>query len=311
MENILKLISFLAIVFGLFQICNIRLKDFFHELSMLLTKHKEMSIKEMVLTAQGRKKKNYFSRQIEEAGNILYLHKKAELFPVVCGCSFLFAMAGVIFAFTIENYFLVPVLFLGLNLTPFIYVKFLGIQMTKNLNKELETALSVVTSSYVRSEDILGAVEENMQYINPPVKEIFQQFVMEAKLLNPDIKKLLRNMKDKVSNEVFREWCDAVISCQDDATLKTTLQPIVKKLSHVRVVTVELDNMLYAPVKEHVTMCLMVLANIPLMYFINKNWYDILVHHTLGKIVLAMNIAVIFISSIAVIKISQPIKYKR
>ena len=150
-----------------------------------------------------------------------------------------------------------------------------------------------------------------MAYINPPVKEVFQQFVLEARLLNPDIKKLIRQMKKKVNNDIFQEWCDAVISCQDDGSLKSTLQPIVRKLSNVRVVTVELDNMLYAPVKDHVTMSMMVLANIPLMYFLNKDWYDILVHHMAGKIILAVNIGVIFLSSIAVIKISQPIKYKR
>ena len=40
--------------------------------------------------------------------------------------------------------------------------------MEKELNAELETALSIITTSYLRSEDILSAFEENINYINPP-----------------------------------------------------------------------------------------------------------------------------------------------
>lgn len=311
MEGFLKLFAFLLLMTGVSLVFDIKPREFLHELTRLFLREREEKLKEKVLEAQGKKKKNYFTRQIEEAHTILRMHKKEGTFPLICGASFLLALGSVVFSLIIDNFYLAPVLFIGMSLAPFIYVKFLGIQLTKQLSQELETALSIITSSYIRCEDILTAVEENMAYINPPVKEVFQQFVLEAKLLNPDIKKLIREMKKKVNNDIFQEWCDAVISCQDDGTLKSTLQPIVRKLSNVRVVTVELDNMLYAPVKDHVTMCMMVLANIPLMYFLNKDWYDILVHHTAGKIILAVNIGVIFLSSIAVIKISQPIKYKR
>lgn len=311
MNGLFRLSAFLAFLMGTFLIFDIRPKEFLNELSKVFARKTDKKLRERILEAQGKKKKNYFSRQIEEAENILKLHKKEDMFPILCGCSFAFAIGGTVFSMTIGNYYLAPVLFIGLSLVPFIYVKFLGIQMTKKLNQELETALSIVTSSYIRCEDIIASVEENMAYINPPVKDVFQQFVLEARMLNPDIKKLIRQMKRKINNDIFEEWCDAVASCQEDRALKSTLHPIVKKLSNIRVVTVELDNLLYAPVKEHVTMCLLVLANVPLMYFLNKGWYDILVHQTLGKIILAVNVAVIFISSIAVIKISQPIKYKR
>lgn len=311
MEGLLRMASFLAFMLGSMLLFNIKPKEFLQELATLFVRKKQLSIKELVLTEQGKKKQSFFSRQIEEAEETLKLHKKEELFPVICGCSFILALAGMVFSFVAGNYFLAPVLFIGLGITPFIYVKFLSIQMTKNLNQELETALSVVTSSYIRSEDIVGAVEENLTYINSPVKSVFEQFVMEARMLNPDVKKLLREMKRKINNDIFQEWCDAVIACNRDSALKSTLQPIVKKLSTVRVVTVELDNMLYAPVKEHISMCLLVLMNVPLVYLLNKEWYEILVHTTAGKIALAVNVAVIFISSIAVIKISKPIEYKR
>ena len=42
---------------------------------------------------------------------------------------------------------------------------------------------------------------------------------------------------------MFQEWCDALIACQHDRSLKTTLTPIVSKLSDMRVVNGELETM--------------------------------------------------------------------
>ena len=37
------------------------------------------------------------------------------------------------------------------------------------MNNEIETGLSIITSSYLRSESMITAVEENIHYLNPPV----------------------------------------------------------------------------------------------------------------------------------------------
>ena len=49
----------------------------------------------------------------------------------------------------------------------------------------------------------------------------------------------------RIDNTVFQEWCDALIACQHDRSLKTTLTPIVSKLSDMRVVNGELETMDY------------------------------------------------------------------
>ena len=54
-------------------------------------------------------------------------------------------------------------------------------------------------------------------------------------------------MKPKLDNYVFREWVDAAIACQDDKSLKSTLTPIIGKLSDMRIVAAELDYLLYEP----------------------------------------------------------------
>lgn len=309
MNGLLKLLAFLFILFGVFQFFDIHVMEFIQDIGTLFQAKKKL--KDRVLESTGKKKKNNFLLLIEDTINSLKLSGKEEEFPKICVLSVALSLIGLVFGLTISNYYIAPVLCVGMCMVPFIYIKYLGIRLQKQLNEELETALSIITSSYIRCEDIITAIDENKDYINPPVREVFQQFVLEANLLNSNTKKLLYDMKGKINNEVFKEWCDGIIACQDDGALKSTLLPIVKKLSNIRLVSVRLDSLLYQPVKEYITMVLLLICNVPLMYFINKTWFHILIYHTAGKLVLTLCAIVIFISALAVIKISKPIEYKR
>ncbi|BCJ98402.1 type II secretion system F family protein [Anaerocolumna chitinilytica] len=309
MLGIIRILSFALYLLGIFYLLRLNVAEVMQELSEPFSARE--SLKNRILLAKGKRKKNTFSLMIEDTRNILKLNGKEEDFPKVCVFSVTLSIVGMLFGLTLSNFFIVPVLCAGLCTVPFIYIKYLGIRLKKQQNEELETALSIITSSYIRSENIVTAIEENKDYLNHPVKEVFQQFVLQANLVNPDVKVLLYNMKMQIDNTVFEEWCDAVVACQDDGALKTTLLPIVKKLSNIRLVSVRLDAMLYAPVKEFITMVLLIVANVPLMYFINRTWFEILVFHTAGKLVLALCATVIFISTINVIRISKPIEYKR
>ena len=58
-------------------------------------------------------------------------------------------------------------------------------------------------------------------------------------------------------------------------------------------------------------MVLFVVGNIPLMYMLNRDWYDVLMHTLLGQIILAITGAAIFISAGFVVKLTRPIEYRR
>lgn len=79
----------------------------------------------------------------------------------------------------------------------------------------------------------------------------------------------------------------AIAACQYDRGLKTTLTPIVSKLSDMRFVNAELEYLVFEPRKELIIMALLVVGNIPLMYFLNKSWYATLMHTYVGQLVLA------------------------
>ena len=52
--------------------------------------------------------------------------------------------------------------------------------------------------------------------------------------------------------------------------------PIVSKLSDMRVVNGELENMVFEPRKEFIIMQILVVGNIPPMYFSEPDWYHAL-----------------------------------
>ena len=100
-----------------------------------------------------------------------------------------------------------------------------------------------ITTAYLRTENFQQAVEENVRYLHPPVQEVFQHFLMRIKHIDPDMDAALVDLKAAIDNEVWREWCDAVMACQADRSLTSILTPIVSKLSDMRVVNAELENL--------------------------------------------------------------------
>lgn len=218
---------------------------------------------------------------------------------------------GICFAIILQNPFLIPVLALGCGLIPFWYAIFSSYRFQKQINDELEISLSTVTTSYLRNEDILTSVKENLQYINSPVLEVFEEFVAESELISTNVIYALNNMKNKINNDVFHEWIDALIACQNDRSLKSTLSPIVTKISEMKNVSMDLESKMYDPLKEFFTMAIILFANVPMLFLLNKNWFNILVGTLLGKLVLAISIGVTIFSFAAVMRLTKPLKYKR
>jgi hypothetical protein len=295
---------------GAFLILRISPMDFTNGIFQKLTSAPK-SIRSDVNETTRRKKPGFLRREIMEAQVILQATGKTERFPVVCAASLILFAVGAGIAIVMGNIFLVPVLAVGLAFAPFWYVKLTAGGFKKDVAVELETALSIITNAYLRSEDIVTAVSENVRYLNPPVYQVFYNFLFQLEYVDPDVNTAISGMRAAIDNEVFREWCDAVMACQHDRSLKTTLTPIVSKLSDMRIVNGELQNLVFAPRKEFMVMVALVLCNIPLLYFLNKDWYATLMHTIPGQAVLALCAVAIFVSFAFVIKLTQPIEYRR
>lgn len=302
--------AFLGLVIGSFLMLSLSPLEFAEKISGLF-KSRKKSLARMIKEAVSRKKVKGIRRTIHETKAILEITGKKNLFGSLTVLSIIFFIAGTFFSIMLGNFLMIPVMAIGCAMLPFWYVLFTANFYKKQLTSELETALSVITTSYLRSENFILAVEENVEYLNPPVCDVFRQLVAQANLVNADLRLALENIRYKIANDVYREWIDAVIACQDDKTLKTTLTPIISKLSDMRVVSAELDILLYEPMKEFITMALLLVGNIPLIFFLNRDWFDTLMNTLVGKGVLAVSAAVLFISLAAVIRLTRPIEYRR
>ena len=269
------------------------------------------SIRDEINETTHRKKPGLFRREISEAQTVLKATGKEERFPVLCAASLLLFAVGAGIAIIMNNLLLVPVLAAGMMFLPFWYIKLTAGHYRKAVTAELETALSIITTAYLRSEDLQTAVEENINYLNPPVQGVFRSFLTRIKHIDPDMDAALVDLKAAIDNEVWREWCDAVMACQADRSLTSILTPIVSKLSDMRVVNAELENLVFGPRKEFITMAILVLINIPLVRFINKDWYHTLVATIPGQMVIAVCLAAVFVSFAFVVKLTQPIEYRR
>lgn len=309
--TILITLAFLLAVTGSFNLLSLSPFTFLEGLAAYI-RPQNTTMKSRIEKSRKNKQPKGLKLLFLETKEILRITGKSGMFTALCILSMLLFVVGAMIALTMKNNYLVPVLAAGLALLPFYYVKLTAGRHKRQINTELETALSIITTSYLRGKNtIIRAIEENQPYLNPPAAEVFRNFLLQAKLINSNTKEALAGLKTGIDNAVFHEWVDAVIACQDDYNLKTTLPPIVAKLSDMRMVSAELDLLLFEPVKEYITMVILLLGSIPLMYFLNKDWYQTLMFTEFGKVLLAICAGVIFLSVAAVAKHTRPIEYKR
>lgn len=271
----------------------------------------EQTLRDKVMIARNKKKSRRITKMLLHTRNALIAVGKSGQFTLTCAASLMLLIAGCIVAVMVDNFFMIPVFALAFAVIPFLFARNTIKAYDKHIREEMETAMSIVTTSYIRTEDIVGSVKENLAYLKPPIKEIFAGFVGDATMISSDTKASLRNLRERIDNDIFTEWCDTLISCQDDRTLKDTLLPIVSKLTDVRIVNNELKTVLDAAKNEYLTMVLLVVGNIPLIYALNKEWFNSLMFTIPGKIVIAICGMTILVTAGFMMKFTKPIEYRR
>ena len=280
------------------------------DLVQMTSKETNLRDKARAMRAGKRRKKSIGDR-LRLTQMSLEAMGKENRFAFVCCASLVLLAAGAVVAILIDNLFLIPVLSVAFALLPFIYVGKTLSYYQKHTKDALESTMQSITNSYIRNEDIVEAIRENLMYIKPPLNEHFNAFIGDATAVSTSIKSALRNLKGKVDDDIFGEWVDTLILCQDDNTMRSTLQAFVDKLRDVRQVNTELNDMMAAVRMEYYTMVGLVLGNIPLLYLLNKDWFHTLIFDTSGKIVLSVCGAVILVTYMLLQKYTKPIEFKR
>lgn len=301
----IQLIIFVLLISGLFTLFDIRFTDL---LNVLATGQKS-TLRDDVDVLLGKPAKGFFNRENIEMEQLLSSTGREGRFLFIKRISVLLFALGAVLSLLLNNPFLIPVLGAGFAFAPIWYLRSTAAIYKKHLNEELETAISVITTSYLRSGDLLKAVKENIPYLNPPVKGSFEAFLTEAEMLNANMVSTINTLKMKIPNRIFHEWCNTLIQCQSDRNMKNTLTFTVQKFSDMRIVQSELEAIINEPKREAFAMMFLVLCNIPLLYVLNKNWFTTLIFTLPGKITLAICAAVILYSFTRIMQLSRPIEY--
>ena len=301
----ITIIIFILLCSGLLTIFDFR----FNEIVQVVSKRKEPNLKEELDTLLGTPPKGFFKTENMEIKQLLKATGRDGKFEFIKKSSlFLFGLGGVI-AFSLGNIYMIPVLAVGFSMVPMWYIRSTSNTYKKHLNDELETAISIITTSYLRTDNLLVAIKENTPFINVPVKSTFEDFIAETEMIHANTISAINSMKMKIRNQIFHEWCNGLIQCQSDRMMKGTLVGIVQKFSDIRIVQSELDAIICAPKREAFTMIGLVVFNIPLLYLLNKEWYQTLIYTTPGQITMAICGAIIVYALIKIMQLSKPMEY--
>ena len=310
---IFSILSFFAFVTGAFIAFQINPVSFFQDIKAPFAKlrHSRSATLKQQIKSLRKKEPRGIIRILRESHSVLELTHRSDRLPTYTFVSILLFFVGCVISLLLRNFFLLPVLSIGCLLIPWLTVLLSASKFKSQLNEEMETALGMITTSYLRSDSILGAVRENVGDLHYPIKEVFEKFLVQAEMISSDLPALLEEMKQSVDNATFHEWVDQLILCQSNRTLKSTLQPIVTRFSEVREVSGELNNLMYEPLKEFISLAVLTVLNYPLFRAISPEWYHTLMDTTGGQIIVAITFLVLFVSFTAVVRNTRPVEFRR
>lgn len=293
---------------GFMQIKSIRLSGL---LDKAIPKRKQ-SLKEKVAHLSSKKKVNFIASAYQDMAGILALTGEKDKLKSMRILSALCGAFGVILSFYLKSYMLVPILGIGLALLPMWLIKFKAYKYNLRMQNELSVVLSMVTNSYVRTENLIKSVSENLSYMNEPVRSVFEHFVFSCNLVNSNTISNISALKNKMDNHIFRLWCDNLIMCQNDINQKYSLNAVVEQFSADK----ELYNMLSAeiakPMQVFVAIVLLTSCAFPVAFLFGRqlgiNAFDLLFDTLTGQFIVIGYVVCIFYGINMAINLSTSIE---
>lgn len=283
----LRCFALYLIILSILFLFKINIKDLFAS---------EQSIKSSVQQAKSGKK-NRIRRYCSESVRILYLLgvKNAENLLAILTSGF--ALLGMILGSTMNN-ILLSVIFAVIGfVVPFFAIQFIWSSKDQKMNESLETALSRITSSYMRpGMTFEDALKENMSALPDPVRPLFETILLQTTYVDADIVKALRESKIGIHNYIYKEWVNAVIRCHSNQTLKPTLPRIVNKFTEQRVIISEAKVLMQEHRRNFFIMAFATAVSPLFLYIINRDWFSLLFTSAIGKTLLAVLVICLAIS---------------
>lgn len=155
------IICFSLISAGLLALFGVRPGDFID--ALFRSQRKAATLSDELNVLMGTPAKGFFNQDYE-LKQILKGTGRSDRYEAVKRLSLILFAVGAVLALLINNVYMVPILGIGFSLAPIWYLRSTAASYKKHLNEELETAISIITTSYLRTEDLIRAVKENLPY---------------------------------------------------------------------------------------------------------------------------------------------------
>lgn len=301
--KLLSLFSVLLAAAGVMVLLKVSPFEFADSISHLF--HRKTTMKQKILAVQKPKKLNAIQQVLKDSRQVLMSTNQENRFSALCALALILGLLGIIVSVCLDNLFLAPVLAVGCALIPFLYVIYSAARYRRQLNVELQSALSLITTNYQRSENLISSVKESIGSLNPPISDTFKRFLIRVESIDPDIPAALESIKPDINNSVWKEWVDALILCQHSRTQISTLPYIVAKISRIRKISGEMEVEMFKPIRTYLNVLAIVAGMIVAICCLNADWRTYLLFTAPGKMILAITALVVLITAIRVISLSK------
>jgi len=302
----ISLISFLIAVTGIAILLGLNSERVSEDIKLLFSP--VMSLKQRALLTSGRRKKSRLAETVLEIKEAIEQTGKKGRFGFFCIISFCLVISGPILLFLTGHFFYIPILTAIAIFIPFFVAEGAIETYTKRMTAELETALSVVSSAYLRLGNIIEAVEESLPLIHFPVENVFREFLVNTKTVSPDVSACIKRMQNSIDNRVFKDWCEVLLACVDDSSNRDALLPVVSELTEIRLANSDMATTISECRKEYFGMALITIGNIPLLYFLNKSWWNLLLNSVAGQIALSFCGCAVVVTAFLMMRYTRPLE---
>ena len=302
---IAQILCALLIIAGLFIMHGIHPSDMTGRITRPFLRKRERKMRIRRITGQP---KGRLVATLDNAKEMLTAAGMGERIGIYKWAAIVLAVIGLLIGMALDNILAGLVLALGLGCSPLIVIRVRTGDYVRSLHEKLESAMGTVTNSYISSSDLIGTIESSLHLLPSPVDGVFRQFYTETQLIDSDVVKALRRMRERIDNRYWRDWCDVLVQCQRDRQLRFALPGIVSRLGEMRRAQMEADTAIRKQISDYIVTVVIVLGAIPLMGAMMPEWYIMLTATPAGKIMLAVVLTAVLATAVWVARLYRPVE---
>lgn len=176
----------------------------------------------------------------------------------------------------------------------------------RNQDELLENSMNLITNSYLGCNDIITAVNENLNKLD--IYKPFAEFVTDVTLIDSNVKRALRKLELKINNKYFSEWIDILVLSQEKSgDYRFILPAVVQSMNDAKRLQIEADTIMMSVWRDYFTAIILSFSIIPLLRWSNAAWFDILTTSGVGKVLILLMLIMTLISAFITLKINKPL----